>query len=317
VTDPSVTLVEPDRSERCAALSALRADPMLGTAFPAARLLLVEQPGPWGRAGLLDSRFSRSVAHRLIARLDPTGVRVLAIRRPGRSIPGGRRRWALVDCRPGRERLRWGTYADDADLLSLDTAAAAQPPELREGDGAGAESPIFLVCAHGTHDACCALRGRPVAAALALARPSAVWESSHVGGDRFAANVLVLPTGILYGRVPESAASTLVAATDHGLVLEEYLRGRVGFAPHDQVAMAHVHRERPGLRVDDVLSLGSSIPEPGLTAVRVRAGAAIVEVTVRVEHAQREWLTCQALQPSSAVVHRPVSLRKVSGADAR
>lgn len=289
---------------------------MLGTAFPAARLLLVEQPGPWGRAGLLDSRFSRSVAHRLIARLDPAGVRVLAIRRPGRSVAGGRRRWALVDCRPGRERLRWGTYADDVDLLAVDTDAAVQPPELREEEKAGGV-PVFLVCAHGTHDACCAIRGRPVAAALALARPDEVWESSHVGGDRFAANVLVLPTGMLYGRVPQQAASTLVAATDHGLVLEEYLRGRVGFAPHDQVAMAHVHRERPGLAVHDVLALGSSSPEPGLTAVRVRAGAATVEVTVRVERAQREWLTCQALQPSSAVVHRPVSLREASAADAR
>ncbi len=290
---------------------------MLGTAFPAARLLLVEQPGPWGRAGLLDSRFSRSVAHRLIARFDPAGIRVLAIRRHGRSAAGGPRRWALVDCRPGRERLRWGTYADDRDLLALDIDAAVQPPELRAGDGADEASPVFLVCAHGTHDACCALRGRPVAAALALARPAAVWESSHVGGDRFAANVLVLPTGVLYGRVPESAASTLVAATDHGLVLEEHLRGRVGFAPDDQVAMAQVHRERPGLSFDDVLPLGSSTPEPGLTVVRVRAGAAVVEVSVRVQRAHREWLTCQALQPSSAVIHRPVSLREVSSADAR
>jgi len=34
--------------DRCALRAQLRGDPMLGTAFPAARLLLVEQPGPWG-----------------------------------------------------------------------------------------------------------------------------------------------------------------------------------------------------------------------------------------------------------------------------
>ena len=51
MTDPA------DRYERCSGQAALRGDPMTGSAFPASRLLLVEQPGPWGRAGLLASRF--------------------------------------------------------------------------------------------------------------------------------------------------------------------------------------------------------------------------------------------------------------------
>src|SRR4051794_30959104 len=34
--------------DRCALRAQLRGDPMLGTAFPAPRILLVEQPGPWG-----------------------------------------------------------------------------------------------------------------------------------------------------------------------------------------------------------------------------------------------------------------------------
>ena len=47
--------------------------------------------------------------------------------------------------------------------------------------------PMLLVCTHGVHDTCCAVRGRPVAAALARRWPEATWECSHVGGDRFAA----------------------------------------------------------------------------------------------------------------------------------
>jgi len=27
------------------------------------------------------------------------------------------------------------------------------------------QQPLYLVCTHGTHDVCCAVRGRPVAAA--------------------------------------------------------------------------------------------------------------------------------------------------------
>ncbi len=187
---------------------------MLGSAFPASRLLLVEQPGPWGRAGLLDSRFDRAVAHRLVARLSRQGIRVLAIRRPGRAVADGPRKWAAVDCRPEREAVRWGSFEQDAELLELDVT------ELLDKPGAATDSPsqaantvpLYAVCAHGTHDVCCAINGRPVAAALETLRPGQVWECSHVGGDRFAANVLVLPSGLLYGRVDITDAEALVTS---------------------------------------------------------------------------------------------------------
>jgi hypothetical protein len=302
--------------------SALRADPMLGTAFPAGRLLLVEQPGPWGRAGLVDSRFDRSVAHRLIAGLDPVGIRVLAIRRPGRTTEAGPRRWGLADCRPGRERLQWGSFHEDAELLSLPIDGLADDgrarPTVRGPQSTTVDdpAPVFLVCAHGTHDVCCAMRGRPVAAALAEVRPGQVWECSHVGGDRFAANVLVLPSGLLYGRVVESSASPMVEAADRGVVLEHHLRGRVGFPPAQQAAMAHVHREMPHLAVGDVRAVRAIRTEPGLIVVRVLAAEEHFEVPVRVEQSARQWLTCQALQPASASVYLPQSIRRVSPAGA-
>ena len=65
------------------------------------------------------------------------------------------------------------------------------------------------MCTHGRHDACCAERGRPVAAALTAARPEQTWEVSHVGGDRFAANLLVLPEGLYYGQVTADEAPGL------------------------------------------------------------------------------------------------------------
>ncbi len=66
---------------------------------------------------------------------------------------------------------------------------------------------MALVCTHGRHDVCCAVRGRPVAAALAAAATGwDVWECSHVGGDRFAANVLLVPSGELFGSLDEATA---------------------------------------------------------------------------------------------------------------
>src|SRR6185437_14932941 len=107
-----------DRPDRCRLQASRRDDPMLGTAFPASRILLVEQPGGWGPAGLADSRFDRTVAAELINRVGRRGVRVLAVHRPGPTTET-ERRWLLADCRPGRERLVSGSFAADLELLEL------------------------------------------------------------------------------------------------------------------------------------------------------------------------------------------------------
>ena len=46
-----------------------------------------------------------------------------------------------------------------------------------------------------------------MAAALAAAHPEETWEVSHIGGDRFAGNLLVLPHGLYYGRLDPAAAA--------------------------------------------------------------------------------------------------------------
>jgi hypothetical protein len=288
--------------DRCALRAQLRGDPMLGTAFPASRLLLVEQPGPWGRAGLRGSHFDQESALALEAQAGQTGVRVLAIRRPGRTPRGVQRSWALADCRPGRESLHWGTFERDADLLDLPLDGTAGTPD---------DSPIYLVCAHGKHDACCALRGRPVAAELAQVRPGRVWECSHVGGERFAANVLVLPAGLLYGRVLPFAAVEFVAATEAGEVVGALLRGRVGLKPVAQAALAfayeHLAIRRSGaLRVVSVRASGAAE-----SVVRVRGPHGLIDVTVRIEKVRADGLTCAKPGPGGYVGFRPLSAAAV------
>lgn len=289
--------------ERCSVQATLRGDPMIGSAFPADRLLLVEQPGPWGRTGLLASRFDTAVAHLLVARLEARGVRVVAIRRPGRYQPDGPRRWAAVDCRPGRERIVWGRFDDDRQLLDVDIPAVLNAP----GAGGPAE-PLYLVCAHGTHDACCAIRGRPVAAQLQARRPGQVWECSHVGGDRFAANLLVLPAGLLYGRVQPDEAGRLIELTDRGRVDPVALRGRVGFSSAEQAALQLAHQLSPTSiwREVTVKAVDRRVEDRVVVTVSV-AGEPIV-VAVDVQRADPAWLTCQASAPGRALVYRPTLL---------
>ena len=220
----------------CSQLAAERHEPMLGSAFAQGGVLLVEQPGAWGRAGLAESDFDRAAARALEERANAHGVRLLAIRRPGRSTPA-RRAWGVK--LPGEPALRWSSYDADAELLDVAFDATS--------DAVPDAEPTYLVCAHGKRDQCCALLGRPVAAELERMRPGRVWECSHTGGHRFAPIVLAVPSGVagaaLYGRLELGDLPAVVTATGLGQTVPQRLRGLIGHPPPAQAAIATAQRE--------------------------------------------------------------------------
>ena len=277
---------------------------MPGTAFPAARILMVEQPGPWGSAGLTDSRFDPEIARTLAGRVQRAGMRLQVIRRPGRTPAGALRRWMIADCREGQERLLVGEFTEDAELLDLplDGSTGALDPE-----------PIFLVCAHSKHDACCALRGRGVAAALHEVRPGRVFECSHLGGDRFAANVLVLPAGLLYGRVLPFAAPEFVAAALDDEVVGALLRGRVGLPPAAQAALAFGYEQLAVRRRSDLRVISTGERDQDRIDVRLAGPHGEVVVTLAVETVPADGLTCANPKPNRYLAYRPLAITPVDG----
>jgi (2Fe-2S) ferredoxin len=278
---------------------------MLGTAFPAARLLLVEQPFAWGFEGLRASRFDAATAQALEARARAAGVRVQAIRRPGRSLEGGPRRWAIADTRPEAPVVRWGEFTDDAELLDLALDGSAGEPD---------SSPVFLVCTHGKHDPCCAARGRPLAIALAAIRPEHVWQVSHLGGCRFAPSVLVLPLGLMYGRMGPSAAAELVAAADAGHVLTPGLRGRIGHPPVAQAALGFAHERLALPRCRDLSVVAVTPAQGGHVRVRVASPRGAFDVTVERDRVDASGLTCASPGASFFIAHRPVAIEPAADA---
>jgi (2Fe-2S) ferredoxin len=272
---------------------------MLGTAFPAARVLLVEQPLPWGSEGLRTSRFDRATALAVEARGRAEGVRVQAIRRPG-GQPSPRRRWMSADTRGGEPALRCGEFSQDTDLLELALDGSTGRPD---------PAPVYLVCTHGKHDPCCAQRGRPVTTALESIAPGRVWQASHLGGCRFAPTVLVLPLGLMYGRVPVAAVPELVSASEAGRVAEGgLLRGRIGLPPAAQAAIGFAHQQLGVTGARDITLSSQATTDTGDVVVRVGTPAGPREVTVQRRRVDAVGLTCAAPGPSWFVAHQPVAI---------
>jgi hypothetical protein len=278
---------------------------MPGSAFVEGRVLLVEQPGPWGHSGLAESHFDHDVAAELLRRAAKSGLRVLAIRQPGRTPPEQLRRWMVADCRAPLRMVVGGTFDDDAELLALDLDAISGDP---------IDGPLYFVCAHSKRDLCCAVRGRAVAAALAVERPGQVWECSHTGGHRFAANVLVLPSGVLYGRAETVDVTEFVAVAEQGVVLPDLLRGRLGYQPAVQAAMAYAYAELGISYLDDLELAGLAMIGDRQADVRLTTPSGVVSVTVNWETVDVRGLSCAKPGPDTIVAYRPLSLRAVSSA---
>ncbi len=289
---------------RCALHAQLRGDPMLGTAFPAARVLLVEQPGPWGRAGLRESRFDAATRAELEARAaaaagagaghPPPGPHPARARPPlgARRHPRGPSGAAL-----GR------VPRDDADLLELPLDGSAGTPGRRSAlPGLRAQQARHLLRA-----------ARPPGGGCAGAlRPGRVWECSHVGGERFAANVLMLPSGLLYGRVLPFAAREFVAAAEAGEVIGALLRGRIGYVPVAQAALAFGYEHLGIRRMSDLQVLRASRVVDDQAIVRLAGPSGELDVQVQVDRVAADGLTCANPSPGHYFAYRPVRITPAS-----
>jgi hypothetical protein len=170
------------------------------------------------------------------------------------------------------------------------------------------------VCTHGRHDACCAERGRPASAALAAAHPEVAWQVSHIGGDRFAGNLVVLPHGLYYGRIDATSALTVAGAHLAGHVVLDHLRGRSGWAMPVQAAEVALRRQLGETRLDAVrLVRRQRDAEAGLTRCELevadRTWAVEVVTTTGPERAR---LTCLAGRDNPLPHHDVRSVQALS-----
>ena len=118
-------MILPDPGFRCAGASALRDEPVAGTASTVRAFLLVEHAGSWGTNALRDARLPGDLGPKLRRASAETGVRILLVRRAGRRPRKGHITVFAAYAHPHRPWLERGDLTDPHDILDLDLAGLA------------------------------------------------------------------------------------------------------------------------------------------------------------------------------------------------
>jgi hypothetical protein len=296
----------------CSDASEARGEEVTATASQVRAWLLVEVHGAWGVDAIAESELGVHLPRGWKADLERRGIRPICIRPAVRGDRNGPiRLFFVVAARPGRTTgVTWTRTVPTLSAvhyLSDDLSIGDRPHGWERHD-----ERVVIVCTNGRHDQCCANRGRPVIRHLRETRwADQVWECSHIGGDRFAANLVVLPDSLYFGRMEPDEAEALLDAHADGRIALEWYRGRSTLRYVEQAAEQAIRRELDVRAIDDV-EIGPS-PEDGRVRAEVRGIGALDVVMERSIELSDDPLTCRGTPLQKVPHHTAVEITPVDG----
>jgi hypothetical protein len=280
----------------CSNLSRDASEQTFGTASIGNVWLLLEYPLAWERKAVEDSALSSTVKSFLSSviktlprarvlliktdRLHTTGITFYVVRSREHS--------------PFTVRFQLTDY-DQLTELDIPSIAAGKV----SAGGEVVNEPMFLVCTHGRRDKCCAKFGYPLYKALHATTKEPVWQSSHVGGDRFAANLVCLPHGLFYAHVTERAGQHIVEEYREGRIVLDKYRGRACYSHPVQAAEFFIRCETGILGVDELRYVGTEKTDD--KGWRIRFEHAKTDTTYEADVKTRlsdfqNYITCDAVE---------------------
>ncbi len=256
---------------------------IFGTAVSEATVwFILEYTDPWQPEIGLENNLPAPVQTWFTAQLAEIPHSRLQFIKQTQATPSPTRRFYVAVTTPLRQTLHAFNIETYAELLWLDLPAIVADAEnyaaYRQAD-----APLFLVCTHGKRDKCCAKFGRPVYEALSAVAPAQTWESSHLGGHRYAAVTAVLPFGLYYGLLAPTAVSQLLAATQRHEIFPQHFRGNTNYPPPVQAADYFLRQKLADWRYDQFVPVGQESLGEGQLRVQFQEKNTAVVHTVTLD----------------------------------
>lgn len=259
--------------------------------------LVIEVREPWAANPVLTPSISdtaRAALQGMVASIP--GARLQLIRRPDRTT--GPRVGYIAISRLGQTRMAKVAFDTVDEFVSLPIsdivdALLAGKPSL-PAPAQPAMDPLLLVCTHGKRDACCAKWGLPCFDAASDTSDIDVWQTSHLGGHRFAPTALSLPSGLCYGRIdPTEVDALLQSIRTHQIWRLDRFRGRTALS---REAMTAEHLVRDHTQTLDELLVVVDPADVHSTESHVEAIASVGATRYRVRFT---WVDSPHLIPIS------------------
>ena len=262
----------------CSDLCLASGEPLLGTAGQVDVWLMVEYKPVWRAKATDDNDLAEPMKawlERTVAAYAAKGqkARPQFIRRPELDTTD-------VSVFVGADGALRHFAGDYTTIATLDLA------DLDGGGFTRIDEPQYFVCTNGQRDLCCARYGLPVYARLRDLAGGRVWQTTHVGGHRFAPNVLALPQGALYGRVFADEVDAFFSTVEAGELALSHLRGRAALPPAAQVAETLIDGARTLCGIDgDLVTFETA---KGTRSVSVRQSDAAFDVIASCGNTETE-----------------------------
>jgi len=278
----------------CSDLSRSASEKVFGSASIGEVWILIEYPFGWGVKALNDSNLSAEIKAHLkqVIKTIPRS-RVLFIKQD--RVCRETVNLFVIRCREREPFIVKFELEDYRLLMEIDFAEVAAG-NLSSG-GSITSEPLYLVCTHGRRDKCCAKFGFPLFKSLRREDEQAVWQSSHVGGDRFAANLVCFPHGLFYAHVREESGKEIMREYKEGRIVNQKYRGRACYSHHVQAAEFFVRTESGINLIDDLHRMDSARIDKERWQVRFfeRAKGSVHSVKVgRLMSNFQNFITCHS-----------------------
>ena len=214
-----------DQAAYCAEVSRARNEPLIGTANEVDAWLMIEYRGEWRAKATTDNGLPESLVEWIEKVQEESINRGLTPRVQFIKAERGRSDPLVFYLAHGHDLYRH-EFDRYEDMVSINPF---------EGKSDVVDKTLYFVCVNGQRDLCCSRLGSIAYRELRRRCGDRCWRTTHLGGHRFAPNVLVLPDNLLYGRVFPDAMPVFVEHAERGSVYKPLLRGRGTYPPEQQV----------------------------------------------------------------------------------
>ncbi len=245
----------------CSIYSLSLGEPLFGTAPRTDIWILIEYPYPYASRAYEESDLPLPIKERLSSVLQSCANPRLLLIKKHHDEPKGRTVVFIAVSNPQAPRMYRYELAKYDELLAVDWEGVIKGDKSYSENHLHNEE-LYLICTNGKRDRCCAKNGLPLHEAIAAIKPENTWQSSHVGGHRFAGNLVCLPHGLYYGRVPADKGRKIVDAYRSGQIVLDHFRGRSCYTPEQQAAEYYLREQTGEMSIDGFRLVESRETDP-------------------------------------------------------